>query len=124
MFVGSSYLYASARDWAKLGLLMLNEGKFNGEQLLPNDWVNKATSPNNSDNEKAYGFQFWLNNGDEHLRWPSLPEDAYAMMGNRKQSVMVIPSENTVLVRLGWTKGDYPMEQNYRAILDTLQPNN
>lgn len=116
-FVGSSYLYASARDWARLGLLMLQQGQFNGQQLLDAKWVQQATAPNSSDNEKAYGFQFWLNSGDAALRWPELPADAYAMMGNRHQTVMMIPSQNTVLVRLGWSKTDYPMASNFRLLL-------
>jgi len=119
VFVGSSYLYASARDWARLGLLMINNGQVGDTQFLPKEWVKAASSPNNSDNDKRYGYQFWLNsgNGKNDLRWPQLPEDAYAMMGNRKQSVMIIPSQNMVFVRLGWTRGDYPMEQNYKQLL-------
>jgi CubicO group peptidase (beta-lactamase class C family) len=118
VFVGSSYIYASGRDWARLGLLMLNNGSINGQQLLAKAWVEQARQPNKSKNDKRYGFQFWLNSGEEELRWPTLPKDAYAMMGNRQQSVMIIPSENIVLVRLGWTKDDYPMESNYRALLN------
>lgn len=117
VFIGSSYLYASARDWAKLGLLMLNNGKVSKHQLLPQQWVKQASQPNTSDNDKRYGFQFWLNDGESQLRWPTLPKDAYAMMGNRKQSVMIIPSENVVLLRLGWSKGDYPMESHYQKLL-------
>ncbi len=121
VLVGSSYLYATGRDWARLGLIMVNGGKINNEHILAADWIKRATSANSSDNEKAYGYQFWLNQGDDNLRWPALPEDAYAMMGNRHQSVMMIPSQSTVLVRLGWTKGDYPMEQNYAQLLEALK---
>lgn len=120
VFIGSSYLYASGRDWGKLGLLWLNNGMAHDKQLLPQNWVKDATTPNTSANDKAYGYQVWLNKGNEQLRWPELPEDAYAMMGNRKQSVMMIPSQNVVLVRLGWSKGSYPMADNYRKILDSL----
>ena len=124
VFVGSSYVYSSGQDWARLGLLMLNNGRVGQQQLLPEDWVKAAVKPNQSENDRRYGFQFWLN-ADENtdkktLRWSTLPTDAYAMMGNRKQSVMIIPSENVVLVRLGWTKQDYPMESNYRQLLDHL----
>jgi CubicO group peptidase (beta-lactamase class C family) len=125
-FVGSSYLYSSGRDWARLGLLMLNQGEINGQRLLSKDWVKRATTPNLSDNDKRYGYQFWLNSAgnttntktNNKLRWPELPNDAYAMMGNRQQSVMIIPSSNLVFVRLGWTAGDYPMASNYSALLD------
>lgn len=116
-FVGSSYAYGSARDWARLGQLMLNNGNWNGSQILSSDYVSLAQQPNSSKNEQAYGFQFWLNQGDSELRWPSLPEDAYAMLGNRKQSVMIVPSKDMVLVRLGWSSGDYPMNRNYQQII-------
>jgi len=121
ILVGSSYVYASGQDWARLGLLMLNQGELNGHRLLSKDWVTRASTPNKSDNDKRYGYQFWLNAGEQELRWPTLPSDAYAMMGNRKQSVMIIPSEDVVLVRLGWTTGNYPMEKNYRQLLQLLK---
>ena len=118
--VGSSYIYASARDWGRLGQLMLNNGEWNGEQLLEADWVRRATEPNSSENYRAYGYQFWLNRGDEALRWPSLPADAYFMSGNRAQSVMIVPSAKAVVVRLGWSSGRYPMTDNFRHLLDAL----
>ena len=116
VFVGSSYIYASARDWARLGLLMLNEGEWNGERLLPEGWVMAARSPNQSDNDPAYGYQFWLNQG-ESARFPELPEDSYFMLGNRKQVVMISPSTDTVIVRLGWSSGDYPTGENFAQLL-------
>ena len=119
-FVGSSYLYASGRDWARLGWLLLNQGQINGQQLLTPEWIAAATAPNHSANEKAYGYQFWLNRGDAQLRWPELPADAYAMSGNRSQTVMMVPSKQVVLVRLGWTKDNYPMAQNFARLLQQL----
>lgn len=117
VFVGSSYIYASARDWARLGLLMLNDGQWNGERLLPEGWVSAASSPNQSENDPAYGYQFWLNHGGETARFPELPEDSYFMLGNRKQVVMISPSTNTVVVRLGWSAGDYPTGENFAQLL-------
>ena len=121
VFVGSSYIYASGRDWARLGLLMLNKGYINQQRLLSEQWVMAASSPNSSDNDKRYGYQFWLNAGEQQLRWPSLPSDAYAMLGNRKQSVMIIPSEQIVFVRIGWTKGKYPLDKNYQQLLANIK---
>ncbi len=92
VFIGSSYLYASARDCGRIGQLMLNGGSLNGQRIMSEDWVRRATTPNTSDNEKAYGYQWWLNRGDENLRWQDLPEDAYSAQGNRQQYLMVIPS--------------------------------
>ena len=119
-FVGSSYLYASARDWARLGQVMLNEGEINGERLFSADWADEATKQNTSSNQRAYGYQWWLNAGNKALRWPSLPSDSFAAMGNRQQLVMVIPSEDVVIVRLGWTAGCYPDNENFRRILEAL----
>ena len=117
VFVGSSYIYASARDWARLGQMMLNRGTLNGQRLLSEDWVTRASAPNASENEPRYGYQFWLNGGGDTLRFPQLPADAYFMLGNRKQVVMIAPSTNTVIVRLGWTRGDYPTGENFARLL-------
>ena len=119
--VGSSYVYASGRDWARLGQLMLRQGEWNGAQLLDKAWVTAATMPNRSANERAYGYQFWLNQGDAEPRWPELPIDTYAMMGNRGQVVLIVPSHDAVLVRLGWNAGPYPMETRFPTVLAHLQ---
>ncbi|AFU97532.1 beta-lactamase [Simiduia agarivorans SA1 = DSM 21679] len=115
--VGSSYVYASARDWARMGQLLVNGGEINGEQLLAPDYVRHACSPNPSDNGRAYGYQLWLNEGDAALRWPSLPVTACAAMGNRAQMVMMIPERKIVFVRLGWTAGDYPTDDRVSRLL-------
>lgn len=117
VFVGSSYMYASARDWARLGLVMLNNGELNGHKLVNEDWLAQAHAPNNSINDGRYAYQFWLNksngNDGQGLRWPNLPEDAYAMMGNRGQVVMIIPSSKMVIVRLGWSASHYDVNQRF-----------
>ena len=120
VFVGSSYIYASARDWGRLGQLMLEDGELNGVRLLPTDWVARASRPSVALNDPRYGYQFWLNRGGEKLRWHGLPEDAYAMMGNRGQVVMIIPSARTVIVRLGWSASDYPVAERFSALLLAL----
>jgi CubicO group peptidase (beta-lactamase class C family) len=116
VFVGSSYAYASARDWARLGQLMLNGGTLNGHRVVSTDWVDRAQSPNSSSNDPRYGYQFWLNGGGSQPRWPGLPPDAYAMNGNRAQTVMIIPSRNLVIVRLGWTSGFYSVNDRFSEI--------
>ena len=120
VFVGSSYVYASGRDWARLGLLMVNGGTLNGHRLLSEDWVRRATTPNTSSNDPRYGYQFWLNAGTEQPRWKDLPDDAYAMQGNRSQVVMMIPSANTVSARLVWIATAYPTNDNFAEILSAL----
>lgn len=120
VFAGSSYFYASARDWARMGQLMLNEGVINGQRLVSEDWVERATSPNGSGNDRAYGYQWWLNRGNAELRYPDLPADAYFANGNRQQRVMVLPSEQLVIVRLGWTGGGYPTNRNFSRLVEAL----
>ena len=126
--VGSSYIYASARDWARLGQLMLNGGTLNNRRLISEAWVAQSITPNHSQNEPRYGYQFWLNSATteeygsetDDKRWDKLPTDAYAMSGNRQQSVVIIPSQDLVIVRLGWTAGRYPMQDNFAEIIAGL----
>ena len=120
VFVGSSYFYASARDWARLGQVMLNAGTINGQRIVSADWVQRATSPNLTENDKAYGYQWWLNRGNEKLRFAELPADMYYASGNRRQFIMVFPSHNAVIVRLGWSSGPYPISDNFGEILESL----
>ncbi len=63
-FVGSSYGYASARDWARFGLLYLNDGVWNGETILPPGWVKYSVTPAPAADMGKYGAQWWLNAGD------------------------------------------------------------
>ncbi|PCI59394.1 MAG: serine hydrolase [Kordiimonadales bacterium] len=118
VFLASSFLMASARDWARMGQLMLNKGTLNGTRFVTENWVNRALTPNSTENKKAYGYQFWLNYGDEKRRWPDLPTDTYAALGSREQITMTIPSEGMVIVRLGWAlDGSYPANKNFAEII-------
>lgn len=119
VFVGSSFAYATARDWARFGQLMVGGGTINGRRLLSADWVARATRPNTSNNDRRYGYHFWLNDGGEK-RWDSLPRSAYAMRGNLRQLVMMLPDSDAVIVRLGWTGGDYPTDRNFSRIAAML----
>lgn len=123
VFVGSSYFYASARDWARLGQLMLNKGEINGRRIVSREWVAKSIAANETENNRAYGYQWWLNSGNTDLRWPDLPADSFAAQGNRQQVLMVIPSSRTVIVRLGWTSGNYPINENFARILGAVTQN-
>ena len=117
VFVGSSNIYASARDWARLGQVFLRQGELNGVRIANEIYMQAATQPNNSDNSPAYGYQVWLNSGGNKLRWPDLPADAYAFTGNRGQVVMIVPSQDAVLVRMGWSVRDYPRNERFAAWL-------
>ena len=102
--VCSSFLYATARDWARFGQLYLDDGVWEGERLLPDGWVDASFSAVEQADEVPYGYQWWLNEGpDGNLRMPSVPADAAWASGNEGQQVVVIPSEGLVVVRLGFS---------------------
>ena len=96
-FVGSSYGYCSARDWARLGMLYLNNGNWYGEQILPKWWVSYCTTPARQSNGE-YGAQLWLNYSQKHL--PDMPSDVYFFKGYRGQRVVIVPSHQMVVVCL------------------------
>jgi CubicO group peptidase (beta-lactamase class C family) len=106
-FVGSSYVFATARDWARLGLFYLQNGNWQGEQILPENWVQLATTPVSVAPQGEYGFQLWLNAGNPagsaNRKYPSLPADLYYFSGYEGQQVLIIPSRELVIVRLGQT---------------------
>ena len=64
-FIGSSYLYATARDYARFGLLYLNDGVWQGERILPEGWVAYSTTPTPAAPKGQYGAHFWLNGGKD-----------------------------------------------------------
>ena len=102
-FVGSSYGWASTGDWAKFGLLYLNRGRWNGEQIFAPEWVDYVKKPtDNSDG--TYGAHFWLNaNG----KYPDVPRDLYSANGYQGQYVFIIPSKELVVVRTGLAEGPF-----------------
>jgi CubicO group peptidase (beta-lactamase class C family) len=107
-FVGSSFCYATARDWARFGLLYANEGVFNGERVLPAGWVHESVTPTTASDQGAYGYQWWLNvgatNDPQNRKYPSLPTDMFYADGYEGQNIFVIPSKKLVVVRLGLTR--------------------
>ncbi|MER8849480.1 MULTISPECIES: serine hydrolase domain-containing protein [Mesorhizobium] len=110
-FVGSSYLYATAHDWARFGQFLLQGGIWNGNQILPVGFVDWMREPASS--SKVYGKgQLWIEApGDEENPGAGvaagLPKDTYWMEGHDGQTVAVIPSEQLVVVRLGLTPAKF-----------------
>lgn len=96
-YVGSSYAWATTRDWAKLGLLYLHRGNWNGEQILNESWADFVSSPSTNSND-TYGAHFWLNKDGNLV---DVPKDIYYMDGYQGQRVFIIPSKDLVIVRLG-----------------------
>ena len=107
-FVGSSYGFATARDWARLGLLYQNDGVNGSTRVLPPGWVASATTSQPASNGR-YGRHLWLDqdpdgDGPKTREWPELPVDLFYMSGHEGQYCVVMPSEQLVIVRLGCTK--------------------
>ena len=69
-FILSGYDYVSARDWARFGLLHLQDGPLDGEQILPDDWTDFITTPAPADKSLNYGGMYWLARGDQYKRVP------------------------------------------------------
>ncbi len=104
-FVGSSFMYASARDWARFGQLHLQDGVWEGRRLLPEGWVRFMTTPTPQSPGGCYGAHWWLKvareMGGESAAARDLPADAYHAFGHEGQCLTVIPSRGLVAVRLG-----------------------
>jgi CubicO group peptidase (beta-lactamase class C family) len=112
-FVGSSFGYATARDWARLGMLYVNDGVWNGERILPDGWVTYTRSPAPADLLKRYGAHVWLKVAYEYGGDAVLPNDTFHAIGHAGQFVTMIPSASLVVVRLGLTR--YPKAWRVRA---------
>lgn len=104
-FVGSSYLYMTARDLARIGQLMLQRGRWNDRALVPEDWVAFNLAPFSSPTPlppgEAPGGHWWLNrqaNGGPGP-WPDAPADTFAALGHWGQGLYVMPGLHLVIVR-------------------------
>jgi len=97
-FIMTGFEYGTARDWARFGLLHLENGNWQGERILPEGWVDFVRTPAPAAKAKNYGGLFWLNAGGEYEK---LPRDMYWPAGHHGQLVMIIPSREMVVVRLG-----------------------
>ena len=123
-FVGSSYFYASPKDWLRFALLYRNKGGWNGEQLLPEGWVDYSLTPTPHAPAGRYGAQIWLNTGGtgpEGRLLPRLPEDAFAFEGYQGQWIVVIPSKELMVARFGVTnRPGWSVEELILDILEAL----
>ncbi|MEM8891078.1 MAG: serine hydrolase [Bacteroidota bacterium] len=110
-FILTGFDYGTAEAWSRLGLLYLNDGIWEGEQILPYSFVRFVQTPVANEENSEYGGQFWLNTRE---RFP-LPQDAYSMSGDGGQHVIIIPSYNAVVVRFGHINA-----AGYRSALSEL----
>jgi CubicO group peptidase (beta-lactamase class C family) len=100
--LGSTYMLASARDWARFGLLYLNDGLIGGRRILHEDWVDLSAAATLGTD---YGAGFWTNRSEhEHAKGRvrlGIPRDAFFASGDLGQRIVILPSQHLVIVRLG-----------------------
>ena len=110
-FVGSSFVHATPRDYARFGYLYLRDGVWQGERLLPEGWVQHGTTwtADDPDNGFSYGAHWWL--------WPTHP-GVFAAHGFEGQYVIVAPDRDLVIVRFG--KTDRSLRPNVVAELSRI----
>lgn len=115
----AGWVLGSARDWARLGNLLLREGRWNGEALLPESYVRfmRTTAPAwAADGRPWYGGLVWLNRANS---WPG-PEDSYALFGSGGQATWIFPTHDLVVVRMGHAKGGDESTDPLKLILEAV----
>jgi CubicO group peptidase (beta-lactamase class C family) len=121
-FVGSSYGFATARDWARFGQFLADDGKVGDRRLLPSGWMTRSATPA-ADSDGRFGWQLWLNadpdgEGPRQRMWPDLPADLLHLDGHEGQYCVVMPAAQLVIVRLGCTKnGGFGLHALLRDVL-------
>lgn len=119
-FILSSQVWTTSRDLARLGVLHLNNGQWDGEQILPPNWLQYISTPAPAqppEGAPGYGAQWWLYNE----RFPELPNDTIAARGNRGQFLVIIPSENLIVVRRGYDLAGKPGFSEHDFTRDILR---
>ncbi len=116
-FVGSSYGYATPRDWAKFGLLYLHNGVWGENRILPEGWVEYSKSPTEV-SEGEYGAHFWSNSSK---KYPTAPPDMFLCQGFHGQRIFIIPSKEMVIVRMGVSEdGTFDFDEMLSGILEAV----
>ncbi len=128
-FVASSYAYLTARDLARVGLLMVRDGRWQDRQLLPQDWVAFNREPfagyKAGQDEAVPGGHWWLNRAiaGAPSPWPAAPPDTFAALGHWGQALYVIPSQKLVIVRYADDRdGGYRHNELLARVLKAVQP--
>jgi len=119
MFVASSYCYGTARDWARFGLLFLNDGIFAGDTVLTKEWVEYCHTPAPA-SDGMYGATFWLKEPNPENDLVDVPDDIYLTDGFLGQRVYIIPSEKLVVVRMGYSLSGISMNDLLKDIIAAL----
>jgi CubicO group peptidase (beta-lactamase class C family) len=103
-FMGGGFFWASARDYARFGLLYLRDGTWNGRQILADGWVDYSRTPAPAPNNATYGAHLWLNHDpkpDQFKMVPGGPVSIFGPTGNDGQLILIVPTHDLIVVRLG-----------------------
>lgn len=103
-FMGGGFFHASARDYARFGYLYLRDGVWEGRRILPEGWVDYARTPAPAQNNGTYGAHFWTNLPPAEGQFdlvPGGPRSAFGATGNDGQLIIIVPTRDLVVVRLG-----------------------
>lgn len=116
-YIGSSYIWATARDWSKFGLLYLHNGNWNGEQIINKSWIDFTQKTTNT-SDGGYGGHFWTNEG---MRYIDAPKNMYACIGFQGQYVFIFPDLDLVIVRTGLSGEDAHINELLKEILSSIK---
>jgi len=119
LFVASSYSYGTTRDWARFGLLFLNNGIFEGDTVLTPEWVEFMKTPAPASGG-TYAATFWLREFSEGNALKDVPDDVFFADGFLGQRVYIIPSRKLVVVRMGYSLSNFSLNDFLKDILATL----
>jgi CubicO group peptidase (beta-lactamase class C family) len=109
-FLGGAFVWATARDWARLGLLYLRDGVWDGTRILPAGWVDYSRTPAPAPDNQVYGAHLWLSREPAPGQFrplPGSPPSTFSIQGNGGQVVMIVPTYDLIVVRLGELEGDH-----------------
>jgi CubicO group peptidase (beta-lactamase class C family) len=112
-FLITGYDYGTARNWARIGLLYLQDGMWQGTRILPEGWATFVSTPAPAWKRPEYGGFFWLN----RIGTWNLPPDTYFAAGAGGQNTWIVPSQDLVIVRMGHMRGQGPARRATNAAL-------
>ena len=120
----SSLIYATAQDWARFGYLHLRDGMWDGQRILPQGWVDFVRTPATAEGALEYGGHWWLSPANKEGTLVDGPYDTFEARGYQGQRILVIPSKDAVIVRLGLMRdegeGSAELSRSLQTIVNAL----
>ncbi len=102
----SAILWLSARDLARVGLMLLWEGEWYGQRVVPKAWIAESTAVHSELGILGgYGYSWWVASEGQHFPFVNLPDGTFSARGTGEQVLLVIPAWNTVIVHRGTVCG-------------------